>query len=909
MADIEAQWPDELSGAASAVALLIGIVVLAGWYFDIARLVEPVSRLPGMMPNSATAVVLLAIGQLVLKQSSGKRRLQWYLAVGCVLAAALLQGTMLAEYLTHRDLGIDRLFFAESPLNAQTGFPPGRTPPSAAIAFVMLAVAMLTLDSPAANRINLPDMLAGGAALVALLAIAGFAYGATAMYEKPLGHTGVSPQSTTCILLLSASIVFLRSEHALARLITSRLAGGMVVRRLLFGAMTIPALGLAVMIGLQTSLYGQPFAAALLAVVAMTVAVGFVLATGRTLDRLDAARTESERQLAEREERLQDLIDQASDGIFIADLYGRYVEVNDAGCAIVGLPREEIVGKNITDFIPPSEHPRLRASRRAMIDTRRTQVGEWTLRRRDGTLLPIEVSAKILSDNRWQALVRDISARKSLERASNVVMESITVTPESSVRTVLQAVALQAQLATDAEYAALGLGDGDRPYDPWVSIGAPPYPGFHGFPPERPSMPNIRCTRIRSRGRTVGYLYIAKKRSAPEFTADDQQAIDQLASRVGTIIETARLYQAEGLERAWLESVIDQMPEGVLLSDGDGAVHAENRTILAFASDTHQVDPWGRPVRYDLRRPDGQPVPIDEQPQVCALLDGTITSGREFALRRPDGKLVPMLVSAVPVSDADGHRTGAVTIFQDITALKEFQRQRDEWTSVVAHDLRQPIHVISMDASLIASKLARGQVEESKKSLMRISQSAQRLNVLIRDLLDVSLIDARRVALARSEVDLEAWLRDAAERLAIAVPNNRIRFAPLVRPARVSMDPARIEQVLGNLVSNAAKYGEARGDIGVTLDRSGHAFEVSVTNRGAGIAPGDLHKVFQRFARSDTLRDSPIEGLGLGLYISQGLIEAHGGRIWVESIPGATTTFHFTLPAIQPSLVAAASKR
>jgi PAS domain S-box-containing protein len=910
MAGTDARVPSVLSGIASAMALLLGALVLAGWWFDVPRLVQPVARLPGMVPNTAASFVLLGLALLVLRQSRD-RRLQWWLATGCVLLAMLLEGAMATEYITGHDIGIDHLLFPAASLNAQTGFPPGRSAPGSAAALLLLGAAVLIIDNPAANRINLPEALAGNSALIALLALAGFVYGATSLYGAPIPHTGMAPHTVIGIMLLNASVVCLRPEHALMRLIRSPLAGGLVVRRLLLGALTIPALGLVVMLGLRTSLYSEPFAAALLAVVAMAIAVALVLMTGRTLDRIDSARTESEQKVAEREERLRDLIDAASDGIFIADLDGRYTEVNNAGCLMLGYRREEIVGKTIMDLLPPGDVSRLQASKRTLLDGGRPQVDEWSLRKRDGTYLQVEVSAKILPDGRWQGLVRDISARKHLERASNAVIEAIAGTPESSVRTVLQTVALQAQLATDADYVALGLGHGEngRPFDTWVSIGTPPYPNFHGFPQRHPPTTNLLGAPIRSRGVTIGSLYLANKRGVPEFSADDQRAVEQLASRVGTIIETARLYQAEGLERAWLESVIDQMPEGVILTDADGAPHAENRAIQDFALDTGQTDPWGRRVRYDLRRPDGESIPVDEQPQVCALVDGTITSGQELALRHPDGRLVPMLVSAVPVSDTAGRRSGAVTIFQNITILKEFQRLRDEWTSVVAHDLRQPLHVIAMDASVIAAKLERGQIEEAKKPIQRISRSAQRLNTLINDLLDVSLIDARRVALDRGEADLASWIQDAIERFAIAVPGHRIQYSALTRPAPVSMDPTRIEQVLGNLLSNAAKYGEPEGHILVTLTRTDHAFEVSVSNRGQGIAPGDLHRVFQRFARSETTRGSGIEGLGLGLYICRGLIEAHGGRIWVDSVPGETTTFHFTLPELASSELTTAALR
>src|SRR5215470_7981736 len=206
----------------------------------------------------------------------------------------------------------------------------------------------------------------------------------------------------------------------------------------------------------------------------MASAVVVVLSTGNTLDRIDTARTASERAVTEREERLRDLIRQASDGVFISDLDGRYTEVNDAGCKMLGYLREDLVGKTIMDLVPAVDLPRLNASKTALLRGD-PQVDEWTLLRRDGTRLPVEVSAKILPDGRWQGLVRDISVRKEVERASDAVAEAVTRSPQSSVQAVLETIALEAKLVANAEFAALGSnGEGDRLFAPWVVVGLPP---------------------------------------------------------------------------------------------------------------------------------------------------------------------------------------------------------------------------------------------------------------------------------------------------------------------------------------------------------------------------------------------------------------------------------------------------
>jgi PAS domain S-box-containing protein len=927
------RWPLQFSGIVAAFAVLLGAVVLIGWWFGILRVVRPIPGLPGMVPNTAVYAILLGTSLLVLRRPPIPAAHRSVADVSAFVVIGLAAGT-LVESLSARNLWFDHIFFIFG-TPVQAGFPPGRSAPGTAAAFALLGLAILTLDARP-SRSALHEFFPIGAAMIALLALAGYVYGATSLYETTIPQTGMAPHTVALVLGLSAGVLCVRPERPLIALVTSRRPGGFVVRRLMVGAASIPALGFLVMLGLRGSLYGQPFAAALLAVAAMTIAVGLVLWTGRALDRVDAARTASERALAEREERLRDLIEQASDGVFITDLDGRYIEVNAAGCAMLGCRREDVVGKNIMDFLPASDRPRLLVARAALLRGE-PQVDEWTLQRQDGTFLPVEVSAKILPDGRWQALVRDISSRKDMERASAAVAEAVNAGPEASVRAVLHTIALEARIVTDAEYVAVALdGHVDRPPSQWVSLGSdasdgpttgpPPWsidllrlvasrnqvvrmasigghPGLPELPPDLPKVTSFLGAPIRSRGRTVGNLCLVNKRGDAAFTFADERAIGRLAARAGTTIETARLYEAEGLQRARLEAMIDQMPDGVILADATGATHSENRSMQVFAKETGQRDPWGHLLRYDLREPDGQQVPPDDQPQVRALMDGSTTKGRELALCDPDGRLVPMLVSAAPVLDAQGNRSGAVTIFRDISKLKQLERLHEEWSSVVAHDLRQRVGVIMIDAAGLARMFDSRRIEDGARIVERIRRSTTRLNTMIDDLLDVSRIEARRLALDRAEMDLASLLDDAVDRLSLLAPGHQIQFHAQTRPAPVFIDPARIEQVLDNLISNAAKYGEPGAPITIRLEPFHAEFAVAVASRGPGIAPGDLPTIFDRFTRSAV--NSSTTGLGLGLYICKGLVEAHGGRIWAESIPDETTTFHFTIPALRRGRAAA----
>jgi signal transduction histidine kinase len=166
---------------------------------------------------------------------------------------------------------------------------------------------------------------------------------------------------------------------------------------------------------------------------------------------------------------------------------------------------------------------------------------------------------------------------------------------------------------------------------------------------------------------------------------------------------------------------------------------------------------------------------------------------------------------------------------------------------------------------------------------------------MIRDLMDASALESHRLSLSPTSLDLIALVRElvaripnAAERVAVRAPDE---------PIAVDGDPVRLEQVFANLVSNALKYGAPDRPVDIEIRRAGPDAVVAVTNEGAGIPPDEAPHVFERYVRTRGARAGRVTGTGLGLYIARGLVEAHGGRIEVESVPGAKTTFRVSLPA------------
>jgi signal transduction histidine kinase len=263
----------------------------------------------------------------------------------------------------------------------------------------------------------------------------------------------------------------------------------------------------------------------------------------------------------------------------------------------------------------------------------------------------------------------------------------------------------------------------------------------------------------------------------------------------------------------------------------------------------------------------------------------------------PEGSHRWITVRGESVHDASGQLIGVRGTTQDITQLKQLQQLKDEWMSVIAHDLRQPIGVIKMAAELLPDLHVGKMGADEGTITQRIRSAANGLARMVDDLLDMSRIEARRLSLEQVWADPRVMLHDALERLSHLTTGTHVAVTESGSPSQVFVDPVRFDQILGNLIGNAVKHGAKNGEIRVHVEQRGGEVEISVTNQGRGIEPDQLSRIFTRFGRSKSTHGSEVPGLGLGLYIAKGLVEAHGGHMWVDSVPNKTTTFHFTLPS------------
>lgn len=392
---------------------------------------------------------------------------------------------------------------------------------------------------------------------------------------------------------------------------------------------------------------------------------------------------------------------------------------------------------------------------------------------------------------------------------------------------------------------------------------------------------------------------------------------EELAARQSALQEQTRKAEEAAAEarrrEVLLAAVLENMPEGVFFAEGpDASIYLANRAAR---------DLIGRPIpsgcaidlhaeEFGLRKPDGSPYTASELPLTRALHGETVTR-QEVVVRRADGSDATLMVNSAVLPE-DGGPPHAIAVFQDITPLKEAARRREEMLRLLSHDMRSPLGAIMMNAELARSLLKPPDGAPSR-AVDRILSSTRRLNALVNDILDSARAESGSLQLQREPVSLPLLVNDTLEAYFIESARRRVSVQVVGvaadcadGPPRLQADRLRLERVIANLVGNALKYSPVDSPVVVRIDCDGEEQTVSVEDRGAGISPEDLARVFDRYFRAGATR--AMEGLGLGLYITRVLVEAHGGRIWAESREGAGSTFHLVLPALaaEPARMASA---
>ena len=386
---------------------------------------------------------------------------------------------------------------------------------------------------------------------------------------------------------------------------------------------------------------------------------------------------------------------------------------------------------------------------------------------------------------------------------------------------------------------------------------------------------------------------------APERSLDLSFLITA-AEQAAAASESARLRDETRTWRERLDAVFERMAEAVLVYDREGRLALMNAAAeeLLAGRNVAVGDSVGEVVRKaGLTDARGRPLRAEEAGATRALR-GERLDNLEEDLHTLSGSLRHLLVSAVPLR-SDGLIQGAVVVYRDITYIKELERLRAEFLSMVSHELRSPLTSVLGYAQLLQREALKGKPPQDLESrLAVIVDQAKRMNALVEDLLEASRAEVGRLSMKKQAIDLPAIIRSTVGQMATLAPHHRFRLELPEGVPPLRADPGRIEQVLRNLLSNATKFSPSGSQVTVRLAVEEGRVVVSVTDQGVGISKEDMASLFLPFHRVRQAGGREVKGVGLGLYISRSIVEAHGGAMWVESQLGKGSTFYFSLPIV-----------
>lgn len=291
---------------------------------------------------------------------------------------------------------------------------------------------------------------------------------------------------------------------------------------------------------------------------------------------------------------------------------------------------------------------------------------------------------------------------------------------------------------------------------------------------------------------------------------------------------------------------------------------------------------------------DGEPGGGETTPTARALRGETV-SGEIMALSTRDGKTLSVAAGAAPLLSTDGTVLGAVFAFADISPLQELQAQREEVIRSISHDLRQPLTPVIGHASILQRRLTTLGLDREARAAEAIAKSARSMDAMIQELVDSVRLEAGVFELHREPTDLNYLITDLAGRVGTAEQQEWLRVECPEPLPPLSVDWERIERAITNLIANAFTYSPSRTPVIVRIVRSREEVVISVIDQGTGIAPEEQRQLFHRLYRTGSGKKAG--GLGLGLSITRQIVEAHGGRVWLESKPGKGSSFFISLPS------------
>ena len=391
----------------------------------------------------------------------------------------------------------------------------------------------------------------------------------------------------------------------------------------------------------------------------------------------------------------------------------------------------------------------------------------------------------------------------------------------------------------------------------------------------------------------IGVIFIF--RSYPDlFSANDKQLLQSFADQAAIAVFNAQLYGQSIYEKQRLDALIDSAADGILILTANHVIERANpafeklysQPLAEIQGKSHdEIIRWsGRPDGQTLAEAEAEGWPLT--PNAHLYVEGD--------LKRPEPPTIPVGITYAPLLDAEGKLRNIIVTVRDISHFRTADEIKSTFISVVSHELKTPVALIKGYASTLRRDDARWDKHVIQDSLTVIEDEADRLAKMIEDLLDASRLQAGGLSLNRADVSLPALAERMAERFKTQTKAHTLVVDFPENFPIILADESRIEQVLSNLISNAIKYAP-RGEIHIGGQVRPEQVIVTVSDEGPGIDGHDMPHIFDRFYRADTAVRKT-KGAGLGLFLARAIVEAHGGRIWLDPQPGSGARICFSLP-------------
>ena len=649
-----------------------------------------------------------------------------------------------------------------------------------------------------------------------------------------------------------------------------------------------------------------------------------------------AARSPTDGPAAERTKQVPNelpaIFDAIPIGLCLLDTELRYVRVNRALAEMDGVPAEEHIGRTIDETIPslsdqagralnrvletgkPILNVELVGETRAMPGHERTWLSTLVpLKGPDGCISSLAVMMEESTDKR-----RTINELEEVKTRLMGVLDQLPV-----ALLILDGKTGKVNYANKEVKELFNLPDGAfrdpqgisyRDWDDQWPDGTPILP--EESPAARALFNNEVVKNELHRSQTSDGREMWTRVSSAPIRGDDDAilsaaiTVTDVTGQINAQNRVLELMESSEVERARLQTVLDTLPIGIIITDRNGEILASNRRNQEIwrGAPERLLESIGGLCAYEMWPLDtGDPVHLDDRPMLKALLEGRTLNGEQYGMRRFDGSVGRVIVSGAPIMSRDGGAIGGVVVIQDVSDLQrielELSRRAEELTRsnaelqqfayIASHDLREPLRMISSYLGLLERKYRGRELDEKAEEYIRYATDGSiRMQQMINDLLTYSRIDTAGRAFERTDMNqvLDAVVRN----LSVVIEETKATIVYDGLPT-IWSDRSQMNQLIQNLVDNAIKYrGKGPPRIEVTAVAKAGRWLFCVKDNGVGVPAIMSERIFQMFQRGYTQEERP--GTGIGLAIAKKIVERHGGRIWVESEEGKGATFKFILP-------------